>query len=46
MKLAVIVSQRDAETVFNRPAIGEVCPLSTLADLYQLVKTADRVLTF
>lgn len=25
---------------------SDICPLSSMADLYQLIKTADRVLTF
>jgi hypothetical protein len=57
MKLAMVISQTSPELVFNafrlanfsqlRNSQGsELCPLSTMKDLYTLIREADRVVTF
>ena len=47
MRLGVIISQTDPETIFNtlRNSEGsEICPLSTLKDHYEIVRDSDRLL--
>ena len=57
MKLAMVISRTSPELVFNafrlanlsrlRNSQGsELCPLSTMKDLYTLIEEADRVVTF
>ena len=57
MKLAMVISQTSPELVFNAFRLAnfsrlcnsqgsELCPLSTMKDLYTLIREADRVVTF
>ncbi len=54
MKLGMILSQTEPETVFDAPWLAnyslkqgsEVCPLSTLKDWHEIVRDSDRLVTF
>jgi hypothetical protein len=57
MKLGMVITQTDPETVFNALRLAlyslqlrhsegsEICPLSTLKDHYEVVRDADRLVT-
>jgi hypothetical protein len=53
MKLGMIITQTDPDTVFNALRLAlysleqsEICPLSTLKGHYEIVRDSDRVVTF
>ena len=46
MKLGVIISSNDAETCWNALRYANFYPVSTMKDMYEIVKESDKVVTF
>jgi hypothetical protein len=47
MKIGVIISSDDAETCWNAlQKESEMCPISTMKDMYEIIKGSDKVVTF
>ncbi|MEA2075598.1 MAG: hypothetical protein U9O85_07700 [Euryarchaeota archaeon] len=49
MKIGIVTYSDDSETVWNAFRFGnfaEICPLSTMKDLYDIITSSDKVITF